>query len=231
MSNLCVYLRICGRPTRLESWSNKRPKLSDLLECFGVPRQASSVKKPPSAFWASCSSEELENVAAFFQTSPSSPDKCFGIRFTAEDCAHAGVELDPGNRGTTGVPFVDGRHVDLRGTPDQFMTLVTRIVSKIWEGQDRVRVFPAHQILGEIAVLARLSGDDIEPEARSRCEQVLAKTPDWIAYSQDCVTIRGKLDDKCEFPVTGVRRLKLRRQDGGRWCPSWLRAVLRRWVG
>lgn len=212
-----MFLRIFSRPNRYDAWVSASPQLSFLLDCFGIDRIAQSVK-PVSVFRATNPIEELQNVAAYLQTNQGSVEKTFALRISDEDCQCAGIKVDSEARGETGLHLIDARHANLTGTPEAFIQLSVRIVGKIWEGEDRLRVFPSHQIIGEMAVLARLEENAIDPHARSRCHRVLEREADRFAYSGDgCVQITGRLNDnKGEFPVCAVRQLPARDNAHGR---------------
>lgn len=201
-----MFLRVFSPKSSFHEWLNKQPSLPKLLKCFDIDRHCTTIKKPPSVFRASSVIEEAENVAALFETAPCSPELRYAVRITGGDCDKVGIQLNTATRGQTGVLSVDTRHADLSGTPKQFRELVVRIVERLWNGEDRLRAFPAHLIAGVLALLEARPETEIEPEARHRCRQVLDKRPDWLAVAQNGGSVRvlGKLDDKEEYPVRAV---------------------------
>jgi len=116
--------------------------------------------------------EELEAAAATFQKTRSSPERLFGLRVTERDCQAAGIRLDA-SRGKTGVKCVDDRHIDLQGDENQFRALCVGVLARIWEGEQRLRIFPAIQVVGQIAVFSRLPDCGIATESRDDCMCVL----------------------------------------------------------
>jgi hypothetical protein len=146
-------------------------------------------------FSASNERERLQNIAAHFSTTFSGVETRFGLRITQSDCDIAGITITP-NKGKTGIPFVDVRHSNLCGTLPAFISLVEGILTRMWEGQDRICVFPPHSILGEIAVLSQLSG--LDEGTKDCCGICLSKTPDLFSLALDrgVVELFAELKDK-----------------------------------
>ena len=61
------------------------------------------------------------------------------VRIRPADLVEAGIRVDDSFIGTTGIVWVDFRHRDLVGTKGQFERLVDVILSRLREGEDRVR--------------------------------------------------------------------------------------------
>jgi len=205
------FLRVHAKAS-YSQWFGTKPELSKLLECFGVPRNHGSAKqvKPVSVFGARNQDEELQAVAAHFQYSPVTVEKRFTICVTKKDCDDAGIEI-AFSRGNTGIDFVDARHADLKGNLENFIRLTNVVIRRIWEGENRFRIYAPHAILGELALLSRLS-DGVDDLAIQRCIDVLGKTPDWyrIPAGRDVVELIGKMDDKKkEVLITATRKLQI----------------------
>jgi hypothetical protein len=145
---------------------------------------------------AATEAEELQSVAAFYQSNcPKRADKLFGVCLTEDDCDVAGISIVADADGNTGVADVDRRHANLTGSQQQFSGLIARILGKLWEGENRLRVFPAWQILGELAVLSRLADNQIAGKARESCQKVVDNHADMLKYSGDgsCVELKKEL--------------------------------------
>ena len=104
---------------------------------------------------------------------------------TQDDCSRAGIRFEADADGDTGITGVDQRHANLKGSPDAFSELMAGILARFWEGENRLRVFPAWQILGELAVLARLPADQIAEGPRANCQKVLDKHAGMLNYLDD----------------------------------------------
>jgi len=161
--------------------------------------------------------EELEAVAAVFQTSPSEPEKRFGLLIDEGDCRAAGVTVERDEQGKTGVGKVDARHVNLVGSQEQFAAAVVHILKAMWEGQQRLRSFPAQQIAGQLAIFSKLSRGQIHEDSRASCLAALNLAA-WHTFveAKQFVEIRGELDDSMRRQVLAVRSYRGR---------SWLEQV------
>lgn len=167
--------------------------------------------------------EELEIAAALVQMDEAAPEKRFALKVTAADCNLTGVQMDHDETGTTGVPLVDKRHVNLRGSQEQFAKLMVQIVAKYWEGEERLRIFPAEQIAGQLAVFTKLDAMKISPRATERCRISLQKdsTIKWRAQGNSYVEMEGNLSNNGQtIPVLFARLLSTY----GRW---WVRFALK----
>jgi hypothetical protein len=204
------FLRFFFSNTHFSNWLDKSPKPSHCLLAFDVNPGVPAEKQPaaaPSVFRAANDSEALENVAAFFQNNPRTVEKAYAIKIQLEDCKVAGIILQD-SLGNTGVTRVDARHTDLLGTSGQFRKLVKHLIERIWEGEGRLCIFAAHALLGELAVLSRVT-TGIDDAARVRCEQVLAKSPEMLVFRlPETVELIGKMKDaQSEEPLRASRRL------------------------
>src|SRR5262249_20686869 len=155
---------------------------------------------------------EVEAVAAHFLTTKSTLEKRFGVIVTEEDCREAGIVIDPQELGTTGVRVIDRRHRDLKGTTvEQFGRLIARVVQAMWQGEQQIRLYPAQQILGQIAIFSKLPEEEIDPTARIDCLDVLGRQ-NWHTFhdSPPEVRITGSLKDTyrppIDFPIRAQRR-------------------------
>ncbi len=198
-------LRVFAQQGLTWYWLDQKPPLPKLLQCFDVKRQGRN-PNPVSLFRAASEVEEVEAVAAHFLKTPGSAEKRFGVLVNEVDCHAAGITIDPELRGNTGVHEVDGRHVNLKGALDQFCRLMVRIVQAMWEGEQRIRLYPAQQIAGQIAIFSKILDDKIDPITRKTCLDVLA-TKNWHDFEENppAVVIRGILKDNSEFPVNARR--------------------------
>lgn len=198
-------LRVFAQQGLMSKWLEQNPPLSQLLKCFGVHREKPN-PEPVSVYCVGSETAEVEAVAAHFLTAPVTPEKRFGVLVSEGDCQEAGITLDPSEQGTAGIHAVDGRHVNLKGTIEEYGRLMARIVESMWEGEQRIRLYPAQQIAGQIARFSKLPVGDVDPVARTTCLEVVAKR-DWHTFEDNprSVVIRGSLEDKREFPVTARR--------------------------
>jgi hypothetical protein len=198
-------LRVFGTPSLVSNWLEQSPPLPFLLKCFDVNRQKPQ-PEPVSVYRIDSEIEEVEAVAAVFLTTAGSPEKRFGVIVAEDDCRAAGIALNLEEQGDTGVHSVDKRHVNLKGTVDQFGRLMARIVQAMWEGEQRIRLYPAQQIAGQIAVFSKFADDRIDPSTKTTCLEVLA-LKDWHTFEENdqAVIIRGALKDNSEFPIIGRR--------------------------
>lgn len=184
-----MYLRIFK--TNPGSWYTNEMSFGMLLKHF----DAEAKKRPPpaSVFKVDTEAEELRSAAAFFQTSlPGRVEQRFGVCLKQEDCDRAGIGIDAGAVGDTGIKDVDQRHVNLTGSQKQFSEMIVQILARLWEGENRLRVFPAWQILGELAVLAHLPKGQIEEGARANCQRVLDKHAGMVNYLNDRSSVELK---------------------------------------
>jgi hypothetical protein len=198
-------LRVFGTQSWVSNWLEQSPPLPLLLKCFDVNRQKPQ-PEPVSVYRIDSEIEEVEAVAALFLTTPGSPEKRFGVIVAEDDCCAAGITLDPEEQGETGVHAIDKRHVNLKGTVDQFGRLVARIVQGMWEGEQRIRLYPAQQIAGQIALFSKLGDDQIDPDTKTTCLEVLA-LKNWHTFEENdqAVIIRGALKDNSEFSILARR--------------------------
>lgn len=199
------FIRVSSQQPCFANWQEKEPTLSKLLQFFEVKPQART-PDPVSVFEVRSELEELESVAAVFQRTVTSPDKRFGVLTTEEDCRIAGIKVDRNEKGNTGIHQIDMRHTNLIGTPDQFNRLMIEILQRIWGGEQRLRVFPAKQITGQVAVFFKLPDQEIEEASREDCGCVLSKA-NCHQYIEEHsrVEIQGCVKDKRDFPVIATR--------------------------
>ena|ERR1700687_4428376 len=135
------FLRVFAQQGLVWNWFEKEPHLPRILKCFDINRTASRIE-PVSVFAVRTEREEAETVAAQFQVSPSTPEKRFGIIIDKTDCQAAGILIDRTEIGNTGINTVDARHLNLTGTPKAFGSLVAQVVKKMWEGEQRLHIYP-----------------------------------------------------------------------------------------
>lgn len=214
------FVRICSR-TPFE-WTARQTELSKLLKCFGIK---SGIPSPPpiSVYIAANPLEELEVAAALLQMDEAAPEKKFALKISPADCDLTGVRMEYNEIGTTGVPLVDKRHVNLKGSQEQFEKLMVQIIAKYWEGEDRLRIFPAEQIGGQLAVFTKLDAMKISPLALERCRISLQKdsTIKWIAQTNSYVEMEGSLwNNGQKIPVVFARLLSAY----GKW---WVRFAVK----
>src|SRR5262249_17262226 len=149
----------------------------------------------------------------------------YGVRIEPEDCALAGVKVTHcPEEGTTGVKFVDRRHFNLVSGQDQFVHLIKITVARIWEGQDRLRSFPAHQICGQLAVFIALPDKVVEAEAKDRCRKTLSKHSDRCELPEGGkqIEINGELAAGSQsIPILAKRRVSF-----GSWWPRAVRHLV-----
>ena len=120
------------------------------------------------------------------------------------------------------------RHFNLSGQQIQFVNLVREIVAKIWEGHDRLRAFPAHQVSGQLAAFLEFDDRTAEPEAKERCRRTLNRNPELCNRSPDRkqIEIKSDLQDGNELvPVVAARPVR------GSHQRPWWRRIVGRFVG
>ncbi len=186
---------------KFPKWTDKSPELTQLLKCFEIIRDAPAGKVlTTSLYLTEAAEDELAIVAALHQRSEHSVDKRYAVRVEQGECEQSGLQVQPHIENKTGIRDVDRKHVNVSGTLDQFIRLMVRIVSEIWKGQDRLRIFTEHQILGQLAVFVKQSSERVEPEAQQRCLHCLSKSPDRFQFCDDVgiVRILGTLNDKTQ---------------------------------
>lgn len=199
------FIRVFSKQSSFGNWQDKEPALSKLLQFFDVEPQARN-SDPVSVFQVTSELDELQSVAAVFQKTVTSPEKRFGVLTTEEDCRSAGIKVNWKEKGKTGIHQIDGRHTNLIGTPDQFICLMIEILRRIWEGEQRLRVFPANQIIGQLAVFYKLPDQEIDRASREDCGRVLSKANCHHFIEKDSrVEIQGCVKDKPDIPVIAVR--------------------------
>lgn len=207
------YVRVFSRPSWVSKWHEARPHAPTLLNCFDVSNAKAKNIKPVSVYRAASLAEERENVAALFSHDHPRAERRFAVRVTLDDCDRAGIEIDQSTRGKTGVSVVDARHADLKGDGAQFLALIQQIVARMWEGEERICVFAAHAILGEVAVLANSGLTDTD--ALERCQDVLNKSSDMHTLASGIVRLEGELESTNPVaPVVGSRMLDRQNQGG-----------------
>jgi hypothetical protein len=216
------FLRGFSQQGLVSNWLEQEPPLAKLLKCFDINRAASRFD-PVSVYIVRDEHEEMETGAALFQTTPGTPEKRFGILIDEQDCNAAGVEIDPAVRGETGVHTVDVRHADLSGTQEQFARLVVRILARMWQGEQRLRSYPAQQIASQLAVFSRLPPKRIHEAARANCLASLNRVS-WCQVSPGglIVEVRGKLSDKEVHEIAAARSLISGRGISSVFRDGWL---------
>ena len=207
-------LRTFETQSWFNAWHQKKPSIEDLLRCFDREK---SDTHAVSAFAAITSADELECATAHFQTySRTDFALQFIVRFSSDECRRAGIITEPArDEGLTGVSFVDAKHFNLKGTTEQFSELIKIIVGRIWLGEERLRLFPVHQLRYQTAIFSRMPENVIEKAARQRCDKLLSKYQGRHRFSekQDKITIYGDLCDKhnAALPVEAEIRINLTR--------------------
>jgi hypothetical protein len=208
-------LRTFQTQSWFNAWHERKPPIENLLKCFDREK---SDTDPVSTFRAYTAADELECAAAHFQTFNRTDFAVHCIvRFDSDECRRAGIITEPAaNEGLTGVLFVDAKHFNLRGTTDQFSELIKKIVGRIWLGEERLRLFPVHQLRYQTAIFSQMSEHLIEKAARQRCEKLLSKYQGRHRFSEkkDKITIYGDLCDKnsAALPVEAEIRINLTQQ-------------------
>jgi hypothetical protein len=198
-------LRIFAQQGLFSHWLVKSPPLFDFFKCFGLQLQTPNPET--SVYRADSELEEAEAVGAHFLITAGTLEKRFGVLVTDDDCQSAGVTIDLEQAGTTGICGIDGRHVNLKGTSDQLVQLMTRIAQGMWQGEQRLRAYPAHQIAGQIAIFSRLPDDRIDPVAKKTCLEVLSAS-NWHSFEEHpaAVVVRGAFENKPDLPIIARRK-------------------------
>jgi hypothetical protein len=200
-----LYIRMVSIQKDFNSWHVKNPEMSRLLRCFDLKPEGTGIESV-SVYKAESESDELESVSAVFQGSRGSPEKLYGILLTEKDCGSSGIKIDGAARGSTGIRRIDRMHANLTGTRDDFKKLMVQILQRIWEGEQRLRLFPENQIIGQIAVFSKLLEGDIEEDTRGSCEVVLRKASCHRFLEEESrVEIEGKVEDRQGIRVLASR--------------------------
>lgn len=216
------FIRRFEKKDWAHNFSVKSPKLSLLFECFGINYRGNTVD-PVSVFAANTEIHELEAVAALVQTTSGTPEIQHGVVISESDCLAAGIAIDSSEPGGSGIVAVDARHANLIGTKEQFARLFAQIVRRIWEGEHRVRTFPVHQVVGQIAVFTCLPDDEIHSVSRDDCRKILGKVPQ-VSRIDDPTRfeIVGKLDDKLyDCPVVATRNVNVNKKSQASTPSGW----------
>jgi hypothetical protein len=201
------FLRVFTQQGALPNWSETNPPLASILQkCFDINRKASRIQ-PVSVFQVRSEREEVEAVSALFQVSPSTPEKRFGVIVEEGDCLAAGVQIDRTEKGNTGITIVDGRHANFTGTQKQFGTLIGQIVKGMWEGEQRLRIYPAQQIALQLAVFSRLPDGEIDDASRDSSLTVLNRVA-WHTFTEKRAEVRGRLADEDPHEIVSLRSLE-----------------------
>ena len=82
-------------------------------------------------------------------------EPCYLVRIRTTDLVEAGIGVEDSVIGTTGIVCVDFRHRDLVGTKEQFERLVDVILTRLREGEDRVRRIGQVQVRYALHAFAR----------------------------------------------------------------------------
>jgi len=194
------YMRFFSKGSDSNEWHVKNPSIDRLRQIFIKANQNSA--NDVSVFGTLDYRHELQNVAANYQVSPKTPEKTYAVLMTERDCSNSGVKIVKSS-GNTGCGCVDIRHAELVGTKDNFSKLVLRIVQRIWAGENRVRLYTAHAIIGELAVMSRLE-KGIEENAIANCVLCLSKSEQNFEFPNGSSVVRmvaspnGKADDPIE---------------------------------
>jgi hypothetical protein len=233
------FLRVVSGPTDFAEWQLVEPRLSKLFLSFDIQPRSSQIP-PTSVFRVESELEALESAAAVFQKTGAKPDKLGGVLVTEQDCRDAGIRI-VSQEGGTGIRHVDNRHADLVGDSEQFKELFIIIIKRVWEGQDRLRMFPARQLSGQIAVFSKLPQGYIREESRETCERSLQKANcHQFDHAQRRVEILGRLDAKPSCEVRASRSYDTSSSFGSpsigsrpmgfikRLCPRWLNDLMSR---
>ena len=127
--------------------------------------------------------DELGVQAALTQRDTSSAEKKYGLRIDPRDCQAAGIKVHYDRKGETGIRLVDVKHVTLEGNQEQFSQLIGLTIARLWEGTECLCAFPAHQIVGQLAIFRKDERTGIE--AKERCCISLSKTQQWFQELED----------------------------------------------
>lgn len=99
------------------------------------------------------------------------------VRIHLADVDEVGLRAEDSALGVTGVGWVDFRHRDLVGTKDQFQGLVTVILERLRQGQDRIRRIGKPQYEHALQHFAQLPATERPSYTRQVIDCVLNKTP------------------------------------------------------
>ncbi len=203
------YIRMISTQADFNTWHIKAPEMSRLLRCFDMKQEGAGTESV-SVYKVESESDELECVSAVFQGSRGSPAKLFGVLLSQDDCESSGIKIDALAGGRTGIGRIDQRHSNLTGGREDFRKLLVKILQRIWEGEQRLRLFPENQIIGQIAVFSRLSLKDIEEDSRKCCEAVLSKAScHRFLENESRVLIEGNVVDRTAISVLASRDLEV----------------------
>ena len=71
------FLRVFAQQGLVSNWLEQEPPLAKVLKCFDFNRMASRID-PVSVYVVRSEREDVETVAALFQTTPGTPETRFG---------------------------------------------------------------------------------------------------------------------------------------------------------
>jgi hypothetical protein len=117
----------------IPEWLEDKPNIERLIKIFDPTDEKHSVYEVESG------EEEWVVAAAHALTSKNRPDAISILRLKEESLPRFGISLDRAELGTTGVPWVDHRHRNLRATIEQLRELVKWVVEECSRGNDLVR--------------------------------------------------------------------------------------------
>lgn len=118
----------------IENWLVETTDVTQLAKLFDLAEPEQSV------YAVANGEEEWLTAAAHCLANPKQGVEATSVlRMPAQDLEQFGIAVDPSQRGTTGVVWIDCRHRNLRVSRDQLVALVGYLAEACRRGHDRVR--------------------------------------------------------------------------------------------
>jgi hypothetical protein len=154
------YIRI-GK-TKAEQWLNGVGTAAGLAQSiFLLKKSRHPDACEESTYEVEGELEEARATAAHILTDTHPKiDPRYLVRIRAADLGKAGIRVDDSVIGTTGIVCVDFRYRDLVGTIEQFERLVDLILTRLREGEDRLRRFGGPQFRNALEGFASLTSKE-----------------------------------------------------------------------
>ncbi len=118
----------------IENWLVETTDVMQLAKLFDLAELEQSV------YAVADGEEEWLTAAAHCLANPKQGVEATSLlRMRARDLGQFGITVDPSQRGTTGVVWIDCRHRNLRASRDQLVALVSYLAEACRRGHDRAR--------------------------------------------------------------------------------------------
>jgi hypothetical protein len=216
--------------TKADEWVNGHGNAQSLAQHIFRAKQGhrGTGVSEESTYYVENAIEETRIAAAYLLTN-SSPKlgPRYLIRIYLSDVVEAGLGVEDGTIGETGVGWVDFRHRDLVGTKAQFQALVDIILERLRQGHDRIRRIGQVQFDFALRQLRSLPATETLSYTRSVIDCVLNGTP-IPANSCDIATMVAEISNlSIPHDVVALRAFCLEEsaRDEGSPPANWHKAL------